>query len=469
MSVKGNRPAELYVILYLPWMLSVLMEFSPVLSYLIAWAGSFFIFYVTLSGNLRQLPRDRSVANQLMRPIFLVHIIFAGYMCCTSIFYFLDVLGYRDFKSPDSFFLVDEQKLLLTAQCQRYYCLGHAAFVTGILSCMKYPVQTKYYVEKEKIANLLFIVAVISLPLSTLFLMVSGLAQFYYQLSSLSFVAGTLALAFAIPLRKATNTLICLVLYAFNFSQALISGFKEPIIISVLVLGIFLYPNYKRIVTITIGPVLLLLFLLLPTYNRVFRENSWTGSTTNEEATQLALQAALGNDEENDSNWSFYTYRLSEIDMFNNFVQSTPEKVPFYGTKLLEQSALVLIPRVFWPSKPITEQLVMERVYEANVVNRGSTVSAKPAFIVDAYLSFGAWGVFFCLFVYGAVCQTISQIAEKLFGGYVLGTALVFSGMFQILWRGLSFEFLINSVFWSFITMLVLFRMFRSLNILKQI
>lgn len=467
--MKGNRPAELYVILYLPWILSVLTEFSPVSSYLIAWLGSFFIFYVTLSGNLRQLPQDRTVASQLMRPIFLVHIIFAGYMSCTSIFYFLDVLGYRDFKSPDSFFLVDEQKLLLTAQCQRYYCLGHAAFVTGILSCMKYPVQTKYYVEKEKIANLLFTVAVISLPLSTVFLMVSGLAQFYYQLSSLSFVAGTLALAFAIPLRKATNTLICLVLYAFNFSQALISGFKEPIIISVLVLGIFLYPNYKRVVTITIGPVLLLLFLLLPTYNRVFRENSWTGSATSEEATQLALQAALGDDEEDDSNWSFYTYRLSEIDMFNNFVQSTPEKVPFYGTKLLEQSALVLIPRVFWPSKPITEQMVMERVYEANVVNRGSTVSAKPAFIVDAYLSFGAWGVFFCLFVYGAVCQSISQITEKLFGGYVLGTALVFSGMFQIFWRGLSFEFLINSVFWSFITMLLLFRMFRSLNILKQI
>src|SRR5215217_1150963 len=408
------------------------MEFSPVLSYLVAWAGSFFIFYVTLSGNLRQLPQDRTVASQLMRPIFLVHIIFAGYMCTTSIFYFLNVLGYQDFKSPDNFFLVDEQKLLLTAQCQRYYCLGHAAFVTGILSCMKYPVQTKFYVEKEKIANLLFTVAVISLPLSTLFLMVSGLAQFYYQLSSLSFIAGTLALAFAIPLRKATNTIMCLVLYAFNFSQALVSGFKEPIIISVLVLGIFLYPNYKRTVIVTIVPVLLALFVLLPTYNRVFRKNSWLGSASNDEAQKLALEAVLSSDEEEESNWAFYTYRLSEIDMFTNFVRSTPETIPFYGTKLFEQSAIVLIPRIFWPSKPITEQLVMERVYEANVVNRGSTVSAKPAFIVDAYLSFGAFGVFFCLLVYGAVCQTISQFAERLFGGYVLGTALVFSGMFQI-------------------------------------
>lgn len=405
-----------------------------------------------------------------MRPIFLVHIIFAGYMSTTSIFFFLNVLGYQDFRSPDDFFLVNEQQLQLTAQCQRYYCLGHAAFVTGILLCMKYPIRHKYYVEKKKIANLLFTVAIISLPVSTLFLMVNGLAQFYFQLSALSFIAVTLALAFAIPQRNATHTWICIALYFFNFYQALISGFKEPIILSILILGIFLYPNYKRLVTITIAPVLLALFILLPTYNRVFRQNSWSGDTSADEATQLALDAVLNSeDEEDNSNWSFYVYRLSEIDMFTDFVRSTPTQVPFYGTQLLKQSAISLIPRIFWPSKPITEQLVMERVYNANVVNRGSTVSAKPAFIVDAYLSLGGWGVFFFLLLYGAVCQLISQYAEKLFGGYVLGTALIFSGMFQILWRGLSFEFLANSVFWSFVTMLLLFKIFRSINILKQI
>lgn len=335
---------------------------------------------------------------------------------------------------------------------------------------MKYPIRHKYYVEKGKIANLLFIVAIVSLPISTLFLMVSGLAQFYFQLSALSFIAGTMALAFAIPQRKAINTWICVALYFFNFYQALISGFKEPIILSILILAIFLYPQYKKLITITIGPVLLAAFILLPTYNRVFRENSWSGDTSADEATQLALNAALsGEDKTGNSDWSFYVYRLSEIDMFTDFVRSTPTEVPYYGAQLLEQAAIVLVPRIFWPAKPITEQLVMERVYNANVVNRGSSVSAKPAFIVDAYLSFGGWGVLFFLMLYGSVCQLISQYAEKLFGGYVLGTALIFSGMFQILWRGLSFEFLINSVFWSFVTMLLLFKLFRALKILKPI
>jgi hypothetical protein len=72
------------------------------------------------------------------------------------------------------------------------------------------------------------------------------------------------------------------------------------------------------------------------------------------------------------------------------------------------------------------------------------------------------------LFAYGALAQVICIKAEKLFGGYVLGTALIFSGLFQIFWRGLSLEFLANTVFWSYITMLILFRFLRSRNIIES-
>lgn len=463
---------ERYLILYVPWLLSLLFQSSPVISFLIAWLGSFCIFYVTLAGWVKPLPTDLRVAEQLMRPIFLVQIIFAGYCCCTSIFYFLDLLGYRDFIPPPSYYLVDDQKLNLAAQCQRYYCLGHAAFVSGILIFFRYPIRQKYYIEGKSIANLLFFVAVISLPVSIIFLRVPGLAQFSNQFSSLSFIAGTLALAFAIPLRKIWNTLICLVLYFFNFYQALISGFKEPIIISILVLAIFLYPNYKKAVLIAFVPLIILLFVVLPTYNRIFRENAWSEDVSTGEATQLALNAALNTStesSEDESNWTFLAYRLSEIDMFTTFVYSTPNKVDFYGWQLLEQSAIAIIPRAIWPSKPITEDLVMERVYDAGVINRGSNVSAKPAFIADAYLSYGSIGVFFAMLIYGALAQLISMQAERLFGGYVLGTALIFSGLFQILWRGLSFEFLINTLFWSYVSMILIQKMLVGTHILKKL
>lgn len=459
---------ERLLALYIPWVLSLLFESDPSLSYFIAWLGSFYIFSITLTGWVKPLPNDRSFAEQLMRPILLVQIIFAGYTCCTSIFYMLNILGYENFHKTSNFLIVDTEKLALTAQCQRYYCLGHAAFVTGILLVMRYPDKQKFEINIENIAGILFVAALITLPLSIIFLKVPGLSQFSNQFSSLSFIAGTLALAFAIPQKKIWNTIICVILYFSNFYSALTSGFKEPIIISVMVLGIFLYPSYKKAVLLTFVPALFILFLLLPTYARVFRQNAWSGDVNADEATQLALDAALSDDAETtDTNWGFLVYRLSEIDMFTEFVQSTPEKIDYYGFDLFKQSIIAIVPRIFWPSKPSTEALVMERVYDAGVINRASTVSAKPAFIVDAYLSDGNWGIFLSLFIYGAAAQFISQKAEELFGGYLLGTALIFSGLFQIFWRGLSFEFIINTVFWSYITMLILHKVFVAKNIIR--
>ena len=465
--MKG-KSIEKYLVLYLPWGLALLFEPDPVLSYFIAWLGSILIFYLTLSGWVTPLPKDRRISEQLMRPIFMVQAIFAGYMAVATIFYFLNLLGYVDFQPVNE--VIDQQKLGLAATCQRYYVLGHAAFVTGMAAFMKYHVKQVYKVDTGKLANTLLFVAIITLVSSFLFLKIPALSQFYIQLTALSFIAGTLALAFAIPLKKLWNIVFCIFLYISNFYNALISGFKEPIIISVLVLGIFLYPNYKKIVSIVFMPVLIILFYFLPTYNAIYRQNAWSDEINADDAYKIALDEVINNDQAGKlSNWDFLSFRLSEIDMFTTFVNSTPKHIDFYGFKLLDQSLTAVIPRAFWPSKPSTESLVMERVYDAGVANRNSNVSAKPAFIVDAYLSGGAFGVFIGLFIYGAVVQLISLKADQLFGGYILGTALIFSGLFQIFWRGLSFEFLINSVFWSYISMLVIFRIFKATSILTKI
>lgn len=467
---QTNKSFERYLLLYIPWVLSLLLKNDAIISYLVAWFGSFFIFFICYTGTIKPLPNDRTIAAQLMRPIFLVQIIFVGYMACSSIFYFFSLLGYSDFALTDNIYNgIDAEKMALTAQCQRYYVLGHASFTTGLLLFMKYPVKQVYKVDSYKLANVLLSVAIICLPVSFLILHIPGLSQFSVQLISLSFIAGTLALAFAIPLGKVWNTFFCIMLYLSNFYQALTSGFKEPIIISVLVLGLFLYPNYKKIVLLTFFPALLLLFMFLPTYNNVFRANAWSDDVDTDDAYKTALDATLNSESTNsDNSWGFLVYRLSEIDMFTTFVRSTPANVDYYGFDLVEQALTAVIPRIFWPSKAITEQLVMERVYSAGITYRGSTVSAKPAYIVDGYLSGGTLGIFLALFIYGAAAQIISQNAEKLFGGYILGTALIFSGLFQIFWRGLSFEFLLNSVFWSYITMLIIHRILRAYNILDK-
>jgi len=470
--MTSNFKGANLMLLYIPWLTSLLFSGLPVVSYLIAWLGSFYIFYVTLTGTIKPIPSDLPFGNQLMRPLFLNQIIFAGYMCCTSIFFFLDSLGYVNFSTPASNYFVDNYKLELVAECQRYYCLGHAAFASGIIIFMKYPITHTNHIEKTDIAQLLLVTAVISFPLTYLIKFLPGLSQFSIQLRSLSFIAGTLALAFAIPLKKLANTVICGFLYISNVSSALLSGFKEPIIISFVVLGVFLYPSYKKIVLAVFIPFIFLLFMLLPTYNRTFRAVAWSGEASTEDASELALEAVTNkafSDDEDMSDWGFLTGRLSEIGMFTQFVASTPSNIDFYGLQLVEQSIEVIIPRVFWPDKPSTEELIMERVYNAGVINRHSIVSAKPPFVVDGYLSGGAIGVFLALFIYGAAAQLISLKAEKLFGGYLLGTALIYSGLFQIFWRGNSFEFLANSLFWSYITMLIISKIFRSLGIVKEI
>jgi uncharacterized membrane protein len=462
----GNKGFERFIVLYIPWLLASVLQSDALLSYFIAWIGSFLIFGMTLTGWVKAIPGDRSFSEQLMRPLFIMQIIFAGYMSCSSIFYFINLLGYTDFHQTSLGTIDNREKLILAAQCQRYYCLGHAAFVTGILVCMNYPKKQKYYIERNTLANLLMRVAFVSYPVSLIFTKIPGLAQFYFQFSSLSFIAGTLALAFAIPLKKSLNTALCGLLYLFNLYSAFTSGFKEPIIVSVLVLGVFLYPNYKKLVLVTFGPILLLGFVFLPAYVSSFRGAAWADNADADESAQIALDATLN---ETNSNWSFLVYRLSEMDMFTTFVESTPKNVDYYGTQLLKQSAIAIVPRVFWPGKPMTEELIMERVYDAGVVNRLSNVSAKPAYIVDGYLSGGLIGIFLSLFAYGAIAQLISVKAEQLFGGYILGTALIFSGLFQSFWRGLAFEFLINSIFWSFISMFVIHKILVARKILKKV
>ncbi len=356
----------------------------------------------------------------------------------------------------------------MIAQCQRYYCLGHAAFVFGTLLFMNYPVQKKYRLQNFNLADFLLYVALTTVPVSIFFTIVPGLNQFSAQFSTLSFIAGALALAFAIPIHKTQNILVSGALFGFNLYKSVLSGYKEPIILSFLVLAIFLFPFYKRTVILVFAPILFLVFAALPTYNQVFRQNAWSGDLSAEDASRVALDAALSNSPEaDDSNWSFLVFRLSEVDMFIKYIQSTPRYTNFYGMKMVEQSFQSLVPRIFWPGKPNTEDVVMERAFNAGIAAKGMNVSAKPALIADAYLFDGGIGIFIILFLYGAVNQMIALKAESLFGGYVLGTALIYSGLFQMMWRGLSFEFLLNSVFWSYISMLLIAKLLYVLRILK--
>ena len=467
--MKASHPIR-YLLLYIPFALAWVFSHQAHASYLIAWLGSFFIFYLSYSNIIKELPKDMSRIEQLMRPIFLTHIIFAGYLCCTSIFYYLNTLGYEYSSFIGRPMMIPEETYQNIAQCQRYYVLGHAALVHGLLAGMRYPIEKKYDIQVGSMSNLLLALSVICLPLGYMFGKIGALSQFSNQLSGLSFVAGTIALAFAIREQKRTNFWFAGVLFVLNLYNSFISGFKEPIIICVLLLGVFLLPLYGKKIVPIFGILLVGLFFILPSFINNFRKLANEGVDVTE-ARDKSFDAILNSDQQGlqEDNWEFLVYRISEIDMFMTYTQSTPRYIPFYKLELVKNGLSIIPPRILWPGKPNVESLIMQRVYQAGVVDRNSMVSAKPAYIVDTYLSYGVIGIWIGLFLYGYAAQWISTKAEELFGGYFLGSAVMFAGLFQVFWRGNSIEFLFGAVFWSFVTMLIIFNILKARGILVAV
>ncbi len=87
-----------------------------------------------MSGMIKPLPTDIPIKQQILRPLFLLQTIFAGYMACTSIFYFLDSIGYTYFTYTGTYNAINKAIPKTVAACQQYYVLGHAALAHRYIS-----------------------------------------------------------------------------------------------------------------------------------------------------------------------------------------------------------------------------------------------------------------------------------------------------------------------------------------------
>src|SRR4051812_5912418 len=113
-----------YIPLFVPFALAYLLQDYFLTSYGVAWLGSFFILWITISGRIKPLPGGRPARFQLFRPIVFTQLVFAGYTALTSIFYILSVSNGID--PSDGIGLV-RPSIELAAQAQRYYVLIHAS------------------------------------------------------------------------------------------------------------------------------------------------------------------------------------------------------------------------------------------------------------------------------------------------------------------------------------------------------
>jgi hypothetical protein len=237
---------------------------------------------------------------------------------------------------------------------------------------------------------------------------------------------------------------------------------KEATLVIFSFLLINLFPRYKKSVIGFGLPLLYFYLMFLPTFNSEYRKLAWYGGVPPKEAMLQAIESIRsGEVDYKKSNWDFLTIRLSEISMFTIFTGNVPRNRPFYGSEILESALTTLVPRIVWPDKPIADDAPMQRTYENGALSMDSVgTSAKPHFIVDAYLSGGELTIFMALFLFGLAATQLSMIAEKLFGGYVLGSCIIFNSFFYVFMKGNCFENVFNPIFYGYVLMLAVHQVF---------
>lgn len=443
-----------YGLLYVPVALAYLFSPDPLLSYAVAWLGSIFIFVGSTRGWIQPLPTDRPVSHQLLRPVFLVQTVFTGFFCVSSIFYVWDL-----YTTGAAWASVPQDEIALTAAAQRYYLVGHAAFVTGLLAQASYSREGTWQFNLSlSFPQLLLAIAFGAAVLSVGFGQVGFFNQFAVKFRDIAALA--LVMSFAVSLIRGQGGLLLVTgsMYLFVLVEAVLSGWKHQMIGVVGLLLLYLFPRYKN-TTAVFGIVALLIGVtLLPAYNNTFRSLNWDGPLSAEvAAAESVRRIADGEVDVSEHSWSFLKNRTTEIGLFTDYIEHTPDKRPYYGITIVEQALLSIVPRAFWPAKPQTESLVMQRVFENGAVARYSEVSAKPQLVVDGYLSAGLLGVFLTCLLLGLAFSWTSRMCEKYLGGYRVGTAVVYLGLFSTLILTNSFEFFANSFFWSLVTLYLTF------------
>ena len=459
------RPLAVFLSGAVAAMATVTAEF-PVLSWWVAWLGSLILLCASVVPSIFTVPSDRAWRDQTLRPCVLLQVVFVGYNCLTSLFFWADLNGFyylsavKSSSSPDILFFA--------AKAQRMYLIGHIGLIFGLALGMRWRPLRNYQLAKiRSLSVALIYLAVAAAVAIYIFRVIPGLSQFSEKMRTLATVAAAVSLGIALRERISGGLVVPVILNMIMLFLALTSGWKSEVIVLVLLNASVFFPMRPYMTTFVTVSILSVGLGLLPPLASKVRNDLWQGQGNRFTALFSAIEVIHNRswEEAKKETWEFLTGRLSEESMFITYLRVVPDQHPYYRGQICQQAILTPIPRIIWDEKPDTELLVATRVIELGVVSRTSNVSAKPQTIVDGYLSFGSPGVFFTMVFYGALASALSRFCESLLGGYLMGGVL-FNGLFGILWTGTCFEFLVNAVFWSIVLTLMIHQFGRSQKLL---
>jgi len=448
-----------FIIFFIPFIVSYFISDSST-SYLIAWSGSIFLLIYSVFINFRIY--DQKI--KFFSPLILSQGLLWGYTAISSIFYFLDQLGYEYFESVS---LPNKFEIETLSQSQKYIVFAHACYLSG------------YFLYRNKRSGFqeykinLTPAAYIKLSIGATILALIALKTPFAQLSSYFNIFSTICAVkyFGYSLSHRKLILKGFLYFATVLLIGFLSGMKESTLFPLIYLGVILYDKYGVPRTsLVFIPLIIAYFYFIPTVNGIIRDAAWYG---NKDAygTLSALDdpRLFDKDKLRSNNWAFLTTRLSEISMLNRYIESVPKRRPFYGFEIYKNGFLSLIPRFLWPSKLSPDVTAQQRAVEngALILNSPSdSTSAKPQTLADAYMSFGYPSILITFLIYGFLVHYLSSLLERKLG-YDLGLSVLFYSLFSILSRGGAFENLFNTTFYAFVLIYITIYFFKRLNIIE--
>jgi hypothetical protein len=288
-----------------------------------------------------------------------------------------------------------------------------------------------------------------------------------FRLLDISLAALLVEIAFSLRNKRYSNLLAALALLVLTLVNQAVSGWKGLTLWTVITLCALLYPMMSKRIILVGAAFAVFWALYLHPFGLALRPLLWYQGVEQDKAIDMSLDKALNMslDERVNGVWTLMVGRANDLYQFGRYLEYVPDKHDYYNLDLAGQAMVALVPRLIWPSKPDMEKVAMERVYAAGVVLQTSTVSAKSNFFQDGYLSGGSLGVFISCFIFGILTMVLSRMCESLFGGYEIGTCLIFTGLFaSAINLPPAFIFFVGTVWTSIILALALFALGRMLG-----
>lgn len=235
---------------------------------------------------------------------------------------------------------------------------------------------------------------------------------------------GSMSVAAAAYLAFRSNTrrrlAIAIAMCLTECAVGLASGDKQPVLIALLAFALGYAAARRRLPWPWLAAGLALFVIVVIPFNQAYRDAVRGGQTAptlqqSIVATPSILRGTVaGTDQENIQNSSTsLSLRLREIDSVAIVVQRTPSQIPYMSpVALLGAPILGIVPRAFWPSKPVLDGgYKFSQEYFGLPPEIHSSTAVTP--VADLFRRGGLAVVFLGMLILGVVFRLIDSMLDK--------------------------------------------------------